>query len=204
MRKKTIIILAIVLIACIVLVTVVLKVMSTLNKEEPVKIINKIDEYGYVLEDDETGIHKKYFDDLKTVLQSDNIDEEEYAKVVVKLFISDFYNLDNKITKNDIGGLQYILTSAKDNMVLKAKDTMYKYIESNIDGKRNQVLPIVAKVEIISVVKTEFKYNDATDKDAYKVTVKWTYKSDLGYQDEAIITLVYEGKKLNIAGIVKE
>jgi hypothetical protein len=200
MKKNIALIIAIVIIAIIVLLTVTLKIMSTLNKEEPVKIINKIDEYGYVLEDNETSIHKKYFDDLKNVLQNGNVKEEEYAKVVVELFISDFYNLDNKITKNDIGGLQYMLTSARDNMVLKAKDTMYKYIESNIDGKRNQSLPVVTNVEINNVEKTEFKYNNKTD-DAYKVTVKWVYKEDLDYQDEAIITLVHEDKKLSIAEI---
>jgi hypothetical protein len=201
MKKNTPIIIAIVVISIIILATVILKVMSTLNKEETVKIINKIDEYGYVLEDNETNIHKKYFDDLKTTLQSNSIDEEKYAKVLTQLFISDFYNLNNKITKNDIGGLQYILTSAKDNMVLKAKDTIYKYIESNIDGKRSQSLPIVTSVEVSDISKTAFKYNDKVDKNAYKVTVRWTYKTDLGYQNNAIITLVHENKKLSIAGL---
>jgi hypothetical protein len=201
MKKNTPIIIAIVVISIIILATVILKVTSTLNKEETVKIINKIDEYGYVLEDNETNIHKKYFDDLKTTLQSNSIDEEKYAKVLTQLFISDFYNLNNKITKNDIGGLQYILTSAKDNMVLKAKDTIYKYIESNIDGKRSQSLPIVTSVEVSDISKTAFKYNDKVDKNAYKVTVRWTYKTDLGYQNNAIITLVHENKKLSIAGL---
>jgi hypothetical protein len=201
MKKKAVLIIALVLIAIALLVVFSLKVISSLDKDEPVKVINKIDAYGYTLEDNETNIHKKYFDELKSILQSDDVDEEEYAKTVSKLFISDFYNLNNKVTKNDIGGLQYILSVAKDNMVLKAKDTIYKYVESNIDGKRKQSLPIVTGVEISNIEKTEFEYNDETDESAYEVTVNWTYKEDLGYQDSATITLVHEDKKISIAEI---
>jgi hypothetical protein len=201
MKKRAVLVVSLILIAIVLLVVFALKVISSLDKEEPVKVINKIDAYGYTLEDNETSIHKKYFDELKSILQSNDVDEEEYAKSVVKLFISDFYNLNNKITKNDIGGLQYILAVARDNMVLKAKDTLYKYIESNVDGKRKQSLPIVTGVEITNIEKTDFEYNDETDESAYEVTVSWTYKEDLDYQDSATITLVHEDKKLGIAKI---
>lgn len=168
-------------------------------EQQEVKIINRIDEYGYILEENETKIHQKYFEQLIDVLSSEEIDEEAYAELVVKLFISDFYNLDNKVTKNDVGGIQYIHPAAKDNMVLKAKDTIYKYIENNIDNTRTEKLPIVISVEIEGVQVIKFKYGDKIDQHAYQVTATWTYKEDLGYQNKAIIKLVHEGQKLCIA-----
>jgi hypothetical protein len=169
------------------------------NAPQEIKIINEIKNYGYTLADNETELHKQYFDNLVQVLKADDIDEETYAKLVVQLFVSDFYNLDNKPTKNDVGGIQYVYTGARDNMVLKAKDTIYKYIESNINDNRNQRLPIVSNVEITKIVPTEFKYGTKTDKNAYEIKATWTYKTDLEYQDNATFKLIHEDKKLSIA-----
>lgn len=199
MKKRRRIIAAIVIIALIVVATVVIKFWPKANEVAEVKIINKIDAYGYVLEDNETKLHQKYFDQLVDTLKASDVDQEEYAKLVVELFISDFYNLDNKPTQNDIGGVQYVYTTAKDNMVLKAKDTLYKYIESNIGTKRDQKLPIVTDVTIDDVKTTSFKYDDDTDTKAYEISATWTYKEDLGYQDEATFTLIHEDDKLSIA-----
>lgn len=201
MKKRRIIIAAIIVIFIIVLATVIIKVWPKSNKREEVKVINTIEKYGYTLDDNETNLHQKYFNELVAALKEDEVDEESYASVVVKLFVSDFYNLDNKTTKNDIGGIQYVYSAAKDNMVLKAKDTIYKYVESNVDNTRNQTLPIVSGVEIVSVDKTEFEYGDETDEEAYEVSVKWSYKEDLKYQDEATIILIHEDNKLSIAEI---
>ncbi|MDD4643795.1 MAG: hypothetical protein PHW90_02075, partial [Bacilli bacterium] len=150
----------------ITLITIIILIMIGITvirfwpkaEQQEVKIINRIDEYGYILEENETKIHQKYFEQLIDVLSSEEIDEEAYAELVVKLFISDFYNLDNKVTKNDVGGIQYIHPAAKDNMVLKAKDTIYKYIENNIDNTRTEKLPIVISVEIEGVQVIKFKY----------------------------------------------
>ena len=37
-----------------------------------------------------------------------DLKEEEYAKVISQLFVTDLFTLDNKLTSNDIGGLQFI------------------------------------------------------------------------------------------------
>lgn len=198
MKKR--ILLIIILILIVVLITVIILWPKT-NKPQEVKVIDKIEGYGYVLEDDETRLYKDYFKALIDTLKSEEVDEEEYAKLVVKLFISDFYNLDNKPTKNDIGGLQYIHTEAKDNMALKAKDTIYKYIESNIGNTRKQKLPIVSDIKIEDISKMDFSYGKEKDKEAYEVKVNWTYKDDLGYQDEAIFRLMHEDKNLSIVEI---
>lgn len=199
MKKRRILITTIVILLVLAIAIVAIILWPRSNSKQEVKVINKIENYGYTLEDNETSIHKKYFEDLVLVLKKEEVDEEEYAKLVTKLFVSDFYNLNNKLTKNDVGGTQYIYTVAKDNMILNAKDTMYKYIESNINNNRIQKLPIVTDVEIVGIEQIEFEYGTKTDNHAYKINVKWTYKEDMDYQDEAVITLIHEENKLNIA-----
>jgi hypothetical protein len=199
MKKKAIVITFIIIVFIIVLATIIIKIWPSANNSDEVKIINRIDGYGYILEDNKTALHKKYFDELTDVLNADQIDEEEYAKLVVKLFISDFYNLSNKITKNDIGGTQYVYSEARDNMILKAKDTIYKYVENNINNTRKQSLPVVSDIEITSIDQIDFEYGDKTDDKAYEIVATWSYKEDLGYQSDATIILIHEDQKLTIA-----
>lgn len=195
---KKILVLIIVIIILLMIGFTVIKFWPKVEEPKD-KIINKINEYGYVLEEGKTDLHQQYFEQLVELLSNNDIDEEIYAELIVKLFISDFYNLDNKITKNDIGGIQYIHSKAKDNMILKAKDTIYKYIENNIDNTRTERLPIVSNVEIVGTQLIVFKYDDKMDTKAYKIKAKWTYEEDLEYQTEADITIIHEDKKLSIA-----
>lgn len=198
-KKRRRLIAVFVLIVLIAAAVAVIKFWPKSDKPEEVKVISKIDDYGYVLNDNETKLHQKYFNQLIDVLNAKETDDEEYAKLVVQLFVSDFYNLDNKPTQNDVGGVQYVYTPAQENMVLKAKDTIYKYIESNLSGKRDQQLPIVTGVTIDDIKTSSFKYGTSTDQDAYEVSATWTYKEDLGYQDNAKFILIHEDNKLSIA-----
>lgn len=198
MNKKTILgILILILVS--LLVFVVVKFGFQQEPGEDNKIINSIEEYGYILEDNESTLHKELFNELVNILEKEEIDEEEYAKTVVKLFISDFYNFKNKVTKNDVGGLQFIHSSIVENVEYNAKNTIYKYIENNIDGKRTQSLPEVIGVDIIDTKQVEFEYNDTEDKEAYEIKVNIKYSEELGYQNDATLILVHEGKKLSIA-----
>ncbi len=197
--KKGIII-TIIIVSLIMLMTIAIKLWPKPNKKEEIKIINKISDYGYVLEANKTKLHKQYFDDLVKVLDSKPVNEEEYVELVVKLFISDFYDLNSKVTKNDVGGIQYIYNDVKENMILKAKDTIYKYIENNIDNTRKQKLPIVKDVIVGDIKKVKFNGNDkkTIDNEAYEITATWTYVEDLGYQKEGTLKLVHENNKLSI------
>lgn len=201
MKKQILIIIFLILIIALL---AVITFWPKENKPKEVKIINEVKAYGYILEDDETTLHRSYFDSLVDVLKSDEVDEEEYAKLVVQLFISDFFNLDNKITKNNVGGLQYVHLEARDNMALKAKDTIYKYVESNLYNDREQELPIVSDITIDSINPITFTYNDEKDDKSYEIKASWTYAKDLGYQREAIFKLMHEGKKLSIVEISKQ
>lgn len=162
-----------------------------------VKVIDKIDDYGYQLEENETKLYKSLFKDLMNELKKEEVDYENYAELISKLYIADFYNLENKVTKNDVGGTQFIHSLAKENFLVKAKDTMYKNIQSNIYGDRKQELPEVEKISLENIKESTFKINNE-EVNSYVITLKWSYKKDLGYDSEKEIVLVREDKKLSI------
>lgn len=162
-----------------------------------IKIQNKIKGYNYTLTANKTALYKKYYKELQKVLTKDNVDQDDYAKLVVKLFIADFYDLNSKISKNDIGGTVFVYPSALDNFKLNANDTIYKYIDNKVIGKRTQELPIVKEVKIDNIEPTQIKV-DNESQEGYQVKVHWLYKKDLGYQDKATLEIVKEDKYLYI------
>lgn len=164
------------------------------NQGQTVKekeIINKIDSYEYYLEEGNPKEYETLYNSLTDVLNKDEIDEEEYAKLVAQMLVFDFYNLDNKMSKNDVGGTQFVLKSYRDNFVLQASETVYKYIEHNVYGDRKQKLPQVSSTEAIEVNTNSYKYNDIVDDGAYIVKVKVSYKEELGYPTEVVVKLVH-------------
>ena len=168
------------------------------NKEEEVKVIKSIPEYGYDLRENETKLYKDEFEKLDDILSKNDIDYEEYAKEIAKLFIIDFYTLSNKQSKNDIGGTDFIKESMRDNFIEEARSTFYRYIEVLSDN-RNQDLPEVSEIKSVKIEDTSFTYSDDTvDDNAYRVTISWDYKEDFGYETKANMIIVREDKKLYI------
>ena len=108
--------------------------------------------FGYTSYKRDTKLYKDTFDSLGKVLDKEPIDYEEYAKYLSELFIIDFYTLDNKNDKNDIGGIQFIYDDLKDNFILNASDTVYKYIK-NITSSKNRQLPVVSKINVVIYLK---------------------------------------------------
>ena len=165
------------------------------------EITSKIDRYNYVLYSNATSLYKEFYDELKVVLEEDIVNEEEYAKSIAKLFVADFYNLDNKITNLDIGGIQYFYPKYLDSFKNKAKDTIYKYVESNTYDDRKQELPIVSEVEIIDIANEYYKNDSMQDIKAYKVSLSLDYKKDLGYPKKVDLIIVHDNDKLYIIEI---
>ena len=165
-----------------------------------VKIVNKIDKYGYNLKDTKTKKYHKMFEELKKILSEDEVNEEEYVKQISKMFIYDFYSLDDKTAKTDVGGVDFVYSEALANFLKKAEDTYYKYVESNIYGNRNQSLPTVKEIEIKDVSQEVFAYGDKTDEKAYIVQAEWDYtESEFSkYQTSAKLIFIHDGDKLSL------
>lgn len=169
------------------------------NKPDTKKEIESIGLYGYSLHDRDSRAYKDTFKELSKALSTNNIDYKNYATLASKLFIMDLFTLNNKLGSTDIGGLQFIHKDLKENFKENMGDTIYKYVEINVDGKRTQELPVVKEVTVSNVLETKYTYNNK-DYPAYVVTTNWEYEKDLGYQKSMKITFI---KDKNILYIVK-
>ena len=201
-KKAKKILLGIVIVAILCLLGfVVYKSFKPQEKEvKEVKIVSKIDEYGYKLKENKPKEYKDMFKELEDILKAEDLDEEAYAKQVSKMFIYDFYSLNDKDAKTDIGGVDFVYSGVLENFLQNAQNTYYKYVESNIYGNRNQKLPIVKDVEVTGIEQTPFAYGEQTDEHAYSVVVTWDYTdTDFAtYQKSATLKLIHDGKKLSI------
>ena len=154
---------------------------------------------------------KENFKELKNVLSKKEIDNKEYASVVSKLFIIDFYTLNNKTSINDIGSVQFVYSSYKSDFVDYAREGIYKQVKSNLDNDRSQDLPEVKSVTIDSIEEivpsTELKSDDfknVTDPEAYKVKISWDYTKSNDFQTSATMVIVKDGEKLSVAKLEDE
>ena len=117
------------------------------------------------------------------------------------MFILDFYSLDEKVAKTDVGGVQFVYSDILDNFLENAEDTLYKYVESDIYKQRKQDLPVVQDVKIESIKNETFAYLEENDDNAFVVNVSWTYKDAgkaKGYQDSAALVFIHHGKRLDL------
>lgn len=203
MQKKRITIVIIVILLLIIAYFTYINITSRTEKKHKEVQVDNIEKYNYTLYDDQSDIYKDLFVQLKNVLNQEEIIEEEYVTIISQMFIIDFFTLNDKITNNDIGGCDFVHQDILDNFKLKANDTMYKYLESNIYGDRKQKLPIVSKITEVNVSSQSFKYNKSEDKNAYKVIIKWEYQKDLGYQKEAYLIFVHDDIKLSLVEMGK-
>lgn len=200
MRKRYKMGLVLISIITIVLIFLVLLKSCSKKEEKPkntTNVISNIESFGYSLEDRDTKYMKDTFEELAKVLDQEEINEEEYAKTLSKLFIIDFYTLNNKINKYDVGSLEFVLSSKKESFKNKAMDTMYKDIIDNTYKDRIQDLPEIVNVEIKSVEKAQYKL-EKEELEALQVVVNFEYKEDLGYDNSGTITLIKNDQKLEV------
>ena len=198
--KKKIIKFVLMLVLIVVLIAGILKYF---NNDKPVKkkvkVEDEIKEYGYKMDDNETAYFKSLFKKLKTTLESKEVDEDEYAKLVSQLFLADFVNLDNKLSKNDVGGVQFVYADFQSDFEKLAKEGIYDIVVNKDSGATSSVdLPNVTSVEVVNLDHISYSYLDKTDDDAIKVDLNITYKEDLDYQKTTSLILVHSDKKLEI------
>ena len=198
--KKTFIIITIIILVLALSIGgyFVYKRFRSSTKTTTVKIVNEIKDYGYTLEEDAPKEYKKLFEELDKVLKEEPVDEEAYAKLVAQMLVFDFYNLDNKISKNAVGGTEFILSDYEKNFVYEATETVYKYIEHNVYGDRKQELPKVSSTSVESVRTNNYSYKKISDDKAYIVKVKVEYEEDLGYPTEVTVKMLHNDEKLEV------
>lgn len=185
--KKIIRIIMLVVVVFIAIYAIFVAIPSKKKKDEGIENINN----KYILYKRDSSLYKENFEKLRTILDTSPVDNKEYAETIVKLFVIDFYTLDNKDDNTDIGGLQYVHSNLKDNLVLNASSTMYKYI------KTTKELPRVKSITSVDTSETTYKINDK-DYSAYAITINWEYDKDLGYEQQGSFIVVNDNGNLSI------
>lgn len=183
---------------CIYGSTKVSKKSSTVKK---VKAISSIEKYDYTLKENATAYYKGLYKELEKILNNDEVSYDDYLEVMCKMFVADFFNLDNKSSKNDVGGVEFVYKDYQLDFKKYAMDSIYKTVENNVYGARKQELPIVSEVSVEKVKNDSYKLGDTVFDEAYVVNFDISYKSDLGYQNSGSLTVIKKDKKLEIVSM---
>lgn len=181
----------------LILVIAIIFLLKGDKKVEKTKVVDSIDNFSYTLDDRDTKLMKETYNELKDILNKDQIDYEAYAKTLAKLFVIDLFTMNNKINKYDVGSTEYVYPESVDNFKLNVEDTIYKSMEDNSDGKRKQDLPEVISVDALNIEEVEFELKEEKEK-VYEVKLTWEYEKDLGYDDNATIKLLNVDDKLYV------
>lgn len=163
------------------------------NKKPVVKtsVLDKMDKYGYSLDDRDTKLFKDTYYELKDVLESDNIDYKIYGEKLSELFVIDLFTISNKISKYDVGGLDYLYDSEKEMFKSKVMDTLYDQVEDNSYDNREQKLPCVKSVTVNDVKETNYTVNDKK-LNGYVYSIFVEYEEGLGYDTNCNVTVVID------------
>lgn len=173
--------------------------IATREKKDDKPIVTNKDTikgYDYTLKSNATKLYEDEFKTLKANLEG-NINYDEYAVSIAKLFIIDLYTINNKINKYDTGGVSFVYPDGRNNYKLNVQDTIYKYVEDNTNGKRTQNLPEVSSVIVKDSKKDTYKIGDNSF-EAYKINLEWSYVQDLGYDKTGEIILIKKDKNIYV------
>lgn len=158
------------------------------------KVHSRINNYPYKTTNKSTILYKKYFKELKTILDKETVDEEAYAKKVVQCFAADFYDTNSKENKLDIGGLDYLHPSIVDDFKEKATNSYYKYISH----KKNKIK--VYNTEVLDLKRIKYSESGVHDLLAFEVKLKLTTNKK---KHKLVFNLIHDENRLNIIKIKK-
>lgn len=198
MKNKKFLIIALIILILGLVSAVILYFKPFKKNSEKIEVlsVDRIKNFNYELEDRDTELFKKEYEELKNVLSNEEVNYTKYSESLAKLYIIDLYTIRNKRNVYDVGGLEYVYPSIKDNFELKVKDTLYKYIE-NDTGDRKQKLPKVSTIRIDEITEDSVIYQDKT-LPSFNVKLSWDYDEDLGYDKSAELILVKEENKIYV------
>lgn len=171
------------------------------SSDTPVNVAtvkDTIEKYGYTLNDDATAYYQQEFDNLKEMSNDSSKTDEDIASQVAKLFVIDLYSINYKVNKYEVTSAQYFYSDKQDMHTQKVIDKLYNLVEDNAYNDRKQKLPEVTNVSVNNVTKSTYKLSDDT-KDSYIIDLGITYKEDMGYDTESIVTMVKDTNNINLS-----
>ena len=170
------------------------------KKDKPVvytEVLDKMDDYGYKLDDKDTKLYKDTYYELKKNLDSDEIDYEKYGEELSKLFVIDLLTISNKQNKYDVGGLDFLYESEREMFKNKVMDTIYEIVEDDSYNTRKQQLPTIKSITLDKKEETKYEIDDKKQ-DGYIYTYELEYEKDLGYTKKCSVTVVKDDNKMYV------
>ncbi len=190
-RYQVILIFIFIIILALLVFSLINSVLST-NVDEII-VLDEIEGYNYKLEDRDTSLYENHFYILEDILLSEEINYELYAKEIAMLYIIDLYTIDNKNSKYDIGGTEFVLPEYTNDYNNKVSDTLYKYV-NHVDFNE---IPIVSSVSVDKVEESTYLLNEE-EYSSYVLDVSWEYEKDYGYEKQNEIVIINMDNKLYI------
>lgn len=156
-----------------------------------------IESMNYYLRPNATKLQVDYFHELQDLV-NDGASNAEIAACVAKNYIADFYTWTNKSGSYDIGGMHYVYSPQKVNIITHCRDSYYKYLTFYINTFGQENMLEVTDVEAV-VGETPTTYEiDGKQYEAYYVTCDWTYKNAETFKDILItISNQFETKTID-------
>ncbi len=180
----------------VVLISIFYLVNMLNNKNDDSKVVDKLDKYNYVVKSTATEYYKSLFTELKEVIEED---EQKYAELVGKLFLTDFFTLTNKMNRTDVGGVQFVYDDYHEDFISNAGVTVYANMVNNLIGQRKDDLPEVKEVIVKNLSQKEFGHVDSIyDSNAYFIDYEIKYVEDFDYQKLVTLVLINDADKLVI------
>lgn len=181
------------IILIILMVLIYINIKPYLNRGKAKQNINSIKNYPYLVYKSDTKLFKTKYKELKKTLEASSIDDKEYARLIGELFVIDFYTLDNKEGRFDVGGLQFVHKDIRDNFKQKAEDTIYKFLTTEKNKKINTVKDVLTE----SITKEKINFKGSTDFNGYKMIIS-IKNSDDTYQNKVKLELVHDGNFIEV------
>lgn len=186
----------------IVVLAIIIATIVFLTKDKveivEVKPSDNFSTYNYIEENDKTEYYNELFEMLKIELNNTEVNNNLYVSIVSQLFLTDFFSLDDKTSKNDIGGTQFVYAEFQTDFEYYAKESIYKNLENIIFNERTQDLPVVNNVEVVSIQTSSYTFNEIEYSNSYSVDLKISYEEDLDYQTLASLVLINNNGKYEI------
>lgn len=198
-KKRKINIKKIILFSSLIIVVLIslFFITNMLNKKNnDSKVVDKLEKYNYVAKSNATEYYKTLFTELKEVIEKD---EQKYAELVGKLFLTDFFTLTNKVNRMDVGGVQFVYDDYHQDFISNAGVTVYADMVNNLIGQKKSSLPEVKEVVLKNLSQKEFGHVDSIyDSNAYFIDYEIKYVEDFGYQKLVTLVLINDSDKLVI------
>lgn len=176
-------------------------------------IVEKVQD-EYQLSDVATAYQKEIFEELVTAqdvykAEHTELTKEEYATLVVKNFVADFYTWSNKTGRNDVGGLQFIAEEMKSTFRKQAIDGFYENLDFYLNDYEATSLITVNDVTILDVNLNDTLETEDEVIDCISVQASWEYELSSSveveqFQSEAIFILTESGNHLVLNAILSE